>query len=88
MIHQGAKVLPYHKYESLPCDLEEVQGFLMDLELVRSIKEILGSWGHFKVFSRSSDAQFSQGWAVNLEMATQLKVFSTSLGATFLKVWQ
>ena len=33
MIHQGAKVLPNHKYESLPCDLEEVQGFLMDLEI-------------------------------------------------------
>ena len=77
--YQGAKVLPNHKYESLPCDLEIVQGFLMDLELFRSIKEILGTWGHFKVFSRSLDPRFFQGLAINLEMTIQLKVFSRTL---------
>ena len=60
----------------------------MDLELVRSIKEIRGTWGHFKVFSRSLGARFSQGLTINLEMTTQLKVFSRSLVHDFFKVWQ
>ena len=58
----------------------------MDVELVRSIKEIRGTWGHFKVFSRSLGAQLLQGLAINLEMATQLNVFSRSLVHHFFKV--